>query len=908
MLVLIIVGIMLLTNINKVIAVYINVLDTEEKRAYYEEELYEEETILEGYGYVQEAVYSETLQNSSNYQSIQPLGDACCDLLECPRLSYVRLSGFGTERVNIAGTEYYVVGPFRIDRSGDYGRIDYMDIQGINFLSSFIILVDGVPSNTIAFGSEIHIRFPVDFVCGWTLTQPGAGYWRIRYMFDCYDTDIFTRRYLNIYLDFNKSVNVELSIFKVDEYNIPIPNNPATFQVTKMLPGGNNVSLGDMQTNANGVIEIDDLLIPVGKEVILRIEETIAPDGYIGLDNHFYVKLITGFCNMEWGFAVTDLYTRRANGTTFVSIDLNPRNVPDVYVTQSGPYLVRIFVENEEGIEPLGRFDLEIIKTDIYRAAITNNPATFEVTRIMPGDTPNVSMGEFDTDAEGTIFIPNIPINYAGQELIFRIEETEAPTGFAGLEEHFYITVTFGLHPDNVYRPNVVLTRAPGGIPTVVPNNNIPGVEVTLSWARNTIQIVVENEEAEEVEPEFALRLRQFISEIYTDGTTVAPANREPVVALRNGILRYDHDKTPILVGNGSTVIHTVRVFNEGDIAGFAGKIVGDLPEGVEFLPNHAINQRYEWVMYDANGNTTTDLASAVEVRTRFLSYEQNGQNGRNNLINSFDSDQPIGQMNPHFRDIQIAFRVSETNLENPLNRVIRSFMEVTLNQNEDGERVQGRPAAHYYQDVEYIEIKYFDLELTKWVSGTTVTIDGRTTTTTHQMPADDPGSQHVVAIIPIRRNQIAGAVVDVEYTIRIANRGGVAGIATEITDMIPAQMRLLPEHATNQTYGWEQANNGVITAILSDTIIEPGEYEYIRIVTRWVNEDRNMGLIRNVGIITDSDNELGMLDIDRENDSDDAVILIQPPTGGVQFYMHIIGIVVVVLGVILLLIKRYVL
>ncbi|MCL2354650.1 MAG: prealbumin-like fold domain-containing protein, partial [Oscillospiraceae bacterium] len=850
----------------------------------------------------------------------------------------------------------------------------------------------------------------------------------------------------------NKSIDVELNIFKVDEYVVPIANNPATFRITKMLPGGNNVFLGDMQTDINGTIEINDLLIEVGEDVIFRIEETKAPDGYIGLNEHFYVRLVTGFCDMEGRFVVTGVYTRRPNEVTFVSIGLDPRAIPSVYVSQSGPNLIRIFVENEED-ESAGRFDLEIVKTDIYRAAITNNPATFEVTRIMPGDTPNVFMGEFITNASGRITIPNIQINYAGQELIFRIEETEAPTGFAiayeyfyikvrtelvgtqvvvaqvyrrasndqdfllpidkdaspvtvtrepnrvevrvqnarirdiefnmeilkvdaegnlvtnnsatfeitkmisggtpiehatnaegkillpvalqtplnplapsnntlmlrieetgapngfdGLEEHFYILVTFGLHPDNVLRPNFVLTRTPSGVATVIPNNNIPGVEVTLLGAQNTLRIVVENEEAEEVDPAFALRLRQFISEIYTDGTTVAPANREPVVELRNGALRYDHDKTPILVGNGSTVIHTVRVFNEGDMAGFAGQIVGDLPEGVEFLPNHATNQRYEWVMYDANGNVTTDLASAVEIRTRFLSYERNGQGGRDSLINPFDSNQPVGQMNPHFRDIQIAFRVLETSLENPLNRVIRSLMKVTLNQNEEGERVQARPVADYYQDVEFIELKYFDLELTKWVSRTTVTIDGRTTTITHQMPSDDPGSDYVVAIAPIRGNQIRNAVVDVEYTIRIANRGSIAGSATEITDMIPAQMRLLPEHATNQTYGWEQASNGAITAVLVDSIIEPGEYEYIRIVTRWVNEDRNMGLIRNVGVITDTDNELGMLDINRENDSDDAVILIQPPTGGVQFYMHIIGILVVSLGIILLLIKKYIL
>ena len=45
----------------------------------------------------------------------------------------------------------------------------------------------------------------------------------------------------------------------------------------------------------------------------------------------------------------------------------------------------------------------------------------------------------------------------------------------------------------------------------------------------------------------------------------------------------------------GDIIIYTIRVYNEGSKDGYANEITDYLPEELEFLPDHEINQEYEW-------------------------------------------------------------------------------------------------------------------------------------------------------------------------------------------------------------------------------------------------------------------------------------------------------------------------
>ena len=59
-----------------------------------------------------------------------------------------------------------------------------------------------------------------------------------------------------------------------------------------------------------------------------------------------------------------------------------------------------------------------------------------------------------------------------------------------------------------------------------------------------------------------------------------------------------------------------------GTIAGYAEEITDDIPEGLEYLPDHETNKKYEWVMIDKEGKETEDVKEAVKVITKYLSKE----------------------------------------------------------------------------------------------------------------------------------------------------------------------------------------------------------------------------------------------------------------------------------------------
>ena len=90
----------------------------------------------------------------------------------------------------------------------------------------------------------------------------------------------------------------------------------------------------------------------------------------------------------------------------------------------------------------------------------------------------------------------------------------------------------------------------------------------------------------------FDLALRKFITNVNGEEIT----DRVPEVSLtEDGKLVYTHTKEPVLVANNNIVVYTIRVYNEGKMAGYAKEITDDIPNGLSYLPEHEINKKYEW-------------------------------------------------------------------------------------------------------------------------------------------------------------------------------------------------------------------------------------------------------------------------------------------------------------------------
>ncbi len=403
----------------------------------------------------------------------------------------------------------------------------------------------------------------------------------------------------------------------------------------------------------------------------------------------------------------------------------------------------------------------------------------------------------------------------------------------------------------------------------------------------------------------FDLALRKFITGVNDEEIT----NRVPVFTNNNGEYTYTHTKEPIEVSNGDIVIYTLRIYNEGNTAGYADEVKDDLPEGLEFLPDNSINQEYRWVMYDAEGNVTENVADAETIRTDYLSKAQADETGRDNLIDGFD---PETMTQPDYRDLQIAFKVTEPNTSD---RILINTAEISEDSNEDGEPVEDIDSTPDNDedgeddiDIEKVKVTYFDLSLKKIISKVTMILDGETyVDETGHTFEDDPEE---IVKIELGTHKIETSVIKFTYQIRITNEGNKAGYAYEIKDYIPEGLEFVEE----DNEGWVLSEDGktVTTDQLKDTLLEPGESATIEITLRWINGHNNLGVKTNWAEISDDSDD----DIDStpdnfekdEDDIDDAEVVLSIVTGVGEHYIGVIATVLVMLAGGIVLIKKFVL
>ena len=404
----------------------------------------------------------------------------------------------------------------------------------------------------------------------------------------------------------------------------------------------------------------------------------------------------------------------------------------------------------------------------------------------------------------------------------------------------------------------------------------------------------------------FDLALRKFITGVNDEQIT----NRVPVFSIEDGKYVYTHTKEPVEVANGDTVIYTLRIYNEGPQAGYAEEVKDDLPEGLEFLPDNSINTEYRWVMYDANGEVTENVADAVSIRTDYLSKAQEDATGRDNLIEGFD---PETMTQPDYKDLQIAFKVTEPNTSD---RILINTAEVSEDADEDGDPVDDIDSTPDNDedgeddiDIEKVKVTYFDLALKKIITKVTMTLDGKTTVeeTGHTFE-DDP---EAVVKVELGNHKIQTSVIKFTYRIRITNEGNKAGYAYEVKDYIPEGLEFKAED-NNEHWTLSEDGKTVTTDELADTLLQPGESAEVEIILRWINGQNNLGVKTNWAEISeDSDDDIDSTPdnyVPGEDDIDDASVVLSIVTGVGEHYIGVITAVLVLLAGGVILIKKFVL
>ena len=405
----------------------------------------------------------------------------------------------------------------------------------------------------------------------------------------------------------------------------------------------------------------------------------------------------------------------------------------------------------------------------------------------------------------------------------------------------------------------------------------------------------------------FDLALRKFITAVDDQEIT----DRIPSLSIgEDGNIDYNHTKDPVEVENGDIVTYTLRIYNEGLMDGYANLVKDDIPDGLRFLPDNPINTEYRW----------QESEDGTYISTDYLSKEQEENDG-DNLIKAFNPDLGITENNPDYRDIKVAFEVTEPNTSDRILVNIAEIQDDRDSANDPVEDIDSDPDnnnewnAEDDLDKEFVKVKYFDLSLKKWVSkAIVIDEDGeQTVIETGHTGDEDPEPP---AKVDLGRRDINKVTVKFEFQIKITNEGEIAGYATEITDYIPEGLRFIQED--NPDWYEREPLNGrerVATKQLENTLLQPGESATISILLTWINDQDNMGLKTNIAEISQDYNESNTPDIDSvpdnfkegEDDIDDAPVMLTVALGSTKLYLGIAAIVVIVLGGGAFIIKKYV-
>ena len=390
---------------------------------------------------------------------------------------------------------------------------------------------------------------------------------------------------------------------------------------------------------------------------------------------------------------------------------------------------------------------------------------------------------------------------------------------------------------------------------------------------------------------EFDLALKKFITEV--QGKEIK--TREPQVKYQNEKISYEHTKEPATVHVGDVVIYTLRIYNEGEIPGYASLITDDIPEYLEYLPEEETNVKYMWKLDEQDKN---------KVVTNYLSKE----NGENNLLNAFDG------ITLDYKDIKIAFKVKDPGSNT---YIITNYAQISDDTDENGKEIKDKDSetnkwneGEDDQDIENAKVEYFDLSLLKFVSKVIVIEDGKETIT--ETGYDGHEKPEPVVKLELHKKKLQDVIVKFEYGITVTNEGDIPGYAKELTDYIPDGLRF--EAADNPLWT-DEGNNVISTKQLENTLLQPGESTTVEVILTWINGADNLALKTNTAEISEDKNEYDVPDRDStpdnrkegEDDIDIAKVILAISTGAAKTYFILtLGLLTIILvGVVL--IKKFV-
>ena len=263
----------------------------------------------------------------------------------------------------------------------------------------------------------------------------------------------------------------------------------------------------------------------------------------------------------------------------------------------------------------------------------------------------------------------------------------------------------------------------------------------------------------------------------------------------------YNHPKTPVEVSSSDIVVYMLRVYNEGEIDGYATEIKDHLPPTLEFVDGE-FNTKYNWKVSEDGRTVSTDYLKDCKVEK--YKKDANGKIVLNYvevpIMCKLKDTAKVNEVITNIADITkftdgnkntIKDRDSEEdNVNLPEDSQLPSYKD-----DETGDYVPGQQDD---DDFEKVVIKPFDLALRKFI--TKVNNTGVTT----RIPQVKYDAENNKITYEHTKDPVDVVTSDVvTYTIRVFNEGMKDGYAAEVSDDMPAGLEFLPDNETNKEYRW---------------------------------------------------------------------------------------------------------
>ena len=240
----------------------------------------------------------------------------------------------------------------------------------------------------------------------------------------------------------------------------------------------------------------------------------------------------------------------------------------------------------------VGGYNIKLVKTNSKGEKIENKEAKFTIN------------GEEKSTEDGILNIAdNKTISQDNQQDVYEIEETEAPEGYGKYNKKISLNI-IGKENEDDFELNTDETYLEIDGEKLEKNQTSEDGLVKWNIEDNTITIELVNKY-------FDLALRKWVTQaiVTENGQTVVTETGHKAEDDPEDVVKVDLRKSKL---NDVTVKfkYSIRITNEGEIAGEATEIRDDIPKGLKFVAEDNPDWREE------NGQIVTDKLAGTTLKT----------------------------------------------------------------------------------------------------------------------------------------------------------------------------------------------------------------------------------------------------------------------------------------------------